>query len=117
MEFHKKSFNSLGGDVDPNFGASEAYTHFATITKGINSQYNTPENPGLPLWIDVVMQSPKPETNDTFDHWVITPGSTNRVIMKMTYNSSPGDDGITYIILKICHPLIISYNSLLKDSS
>ena len=55
VEFCEKTCKSLCRDVEPSFDASEDYTHFATITKGTNSRYNTPENPGLPLCIDKVM--------------------------------------------------------------
>ena len=92
----RKGFKGLGGDVDPSFAASEAYTHFATITMGTNSRYNTPENPGLVLWIDEVMPSPDPEKIISFDLSAITPGSIKRVFMKRSSNSSPGNDRITY---------------------
>ena len=91
----KKACKSLGGDVEPSFGASEAYTHFANITKGTNSRYNTPENPGLPLWIDEVMPFPDLKKITSFDLSAITPGSIKRIL-----NSSPGDVGITYHNLK-----------------
>ena len=66
------------------------------------------ENPGLSLWIDEVMPSPDPEKITVFDRSAIITGSIKRVLMKMSSNSSTGDAGITTIISKRCHPLIIS---------
>ena len=104
--------------VRPCFGASEAYTHFATITKGTNSRYNTPENSG-PLWIDEVMPSPDPEKITLFDLSAITPGSIKRVLVKRSSNSSPGDDGITYHYLKKMpythHFLATLFSNILLD--
>ena len=71
----KKACRGLVGDVEPSFGSSEAYIHFATITKGTNSRYNTPENSGLPLSIDEVMPSPNSDRMTHFDLSAITSGS------------------------------------------
>ena len=71
-----------------------------------------------PYWIDEVMPSPDPEEMTPFDLSAITPGSIKRVLMKRSSNqSSPGDDGISYIPSPqkdaIHSPL--PSNSLLKD--
>ena len=87
-------------DVHPNLSAAEAYNHFANVTNGANSRYNTPENPGLPVWIDEVMPSPHPDEMTPFDLSLITPGSIRRVLAKRSSSSSPGEDGNTYHHLK-----------------
>ena len=61
---------------------------------------NSPENPGLPEWIDKVMPAPDPDEMTPFDLSAITPGSLKRILAKRSSNSSPGDDGITYHHLK-----------------
>ena len=77
----KKAYKGLGGDVEPSFGTSQAY-HFATIIRGTNSQYDSPENPGLTLWIDEGMPSLDPPKMTPFDLSAITPGSVKRVLME-----------------------------------
>ena len=87
-------------DVHLNFSAAEAYNHFANVTNGANSRYNTSENPGLPAWIDEVMPSPDPDEMTPFNLSPIEPGSIKKVLAKRSSNSSPGEDGVTYHHLK-----------------
>ena len=73
--FAERACTDASGDIEPNFSVSEAYNHFANITNGTNSQYNTTEAPGLPKWIDKVMPPLDPDEMIPFDKSAITPGS------------------------------------------
>ena len=86
--------------IDPNFSASDAYNHFAVTFDGSNFRYNTPDQPGLPKWVQDIMPPPELEEMTPFSLSPITPGKVKRVLMKRSSNSSPGDDGITYHHLK-----------------
>ena len=63
----KKTCMGSSADTKPNFSATEAYSHYANVANGATPWYNTPENPGLPVWINKVMLSPSPDEMP-FDH-------------------------------------------------
>ena len=89
--YGKKCCSGGSTQGEPAFNAETAYAYFRSTTSNSHQLYQP-----LPQWMSQVMPTIKEDELIEFDLSAITPGTIRKVLKGCPYNSSPGEDDITY---------------------
>ena len=106
-KFSKSACSDNESKGDPSFSSSEVFEHFSSTFSGKHCHYQS-----LPRWIEDCM--PSSTITEDFDMSPITPSLVKAFLKKCSSTSSPGEDGISYAILKrlpSCHHFLATLYS------